>query len=280
MAHVRTALSLLHRLAFAAFAPLLLVATMQGQMPASSSTTSTPVPGVGHNYLGDLSETVNPSTGSLSIRLNAMMPSGRQLTLPFSFAYDSNSVGYVSLGTAGNLQWMGTPNTIVSGFGWSESAPIVTANELTWTAYPDLGKPVPCFGFVNYVYQDPRGNHHNLNLTIYNDVSQSGPCTSDTTHWPVVFDGQIVTQAGEGNWTPVQGAIIASIPDTATGSPVTVSEPDGTIAYFSQPANQFVNGAMATSVEDRNGGHGLDMCALASLFRLCLSGCFLHFLFV
>ena len=38
------------------------------QMPPSSSTTSTPVPGVGHDYLGEIAETVNPSNGSVSFR--------------------------------------------------------------------------------------------------------------------------------------------------------------------------------------------------------------------
>jgi hypothetical protein len=41
---------------------------------------------------------------------------------------------------------------------------------------------VPCFAYINYVYQDPRGNRHNLNLTIYNDLTQSGLCTQDTIH--------------------------------------------------------------------------------------------------
>lgn len=224
------------------------------QMPASSSTTSTPVPGAGHDYLGEIGETVNPATGSTSIRISAAIPPGRGLSLPFTFAYDSNGVNYVGLTPVGNLQWQSPSATIVSTGGWSESAPIVSASQIRWTAYPDGGgKGVPCFGYVNYVYQDPQGGRHNLNLTIYNDVTQSGLCTQDSTDWPLLFDGVIVTQGGEGNWSPIEGEVIASIPRTSTGSPVTVSHADGTIFYFPQNANQDANGAMATSVEDRNG---------------------------
>ena len=233
---------------------LFFISNAYGQMPASSSTTSTPVPGAGHDYLGDIGETVNPATGSLSIRISATMPAGRGLTLPFTFAYDSNGVNYVGLNSPGILQWLAPSSSIVSTGGWSESAPIVSASQLKWTAYPDGGgKGVPCFGYVNYVYQDPQGNRHDLNLSIYSDVTQSGLCTNDTVHWPIGFDGEIVTQGGEGNWSPIEGAIVASIPDTSIGSPVTVTQPDGAIFYFAQNASQFANGAMATSVEDRNG---------------------------
>ena len=93
MARCRFALSL----AAAFFAALFIGSDAVAQMPPSSSTTSTPVPGAGHDYLGEIAETVNPATGSTSIRISATMPPGRGLTLPFSFAYDSNGVNYVAL---------------------------------------------------------------------------------------------------------------------------------------------------------------------------------------
>src|ERR1700722_5860972 len=110
------------------------------QMPPSSSTTSTPVPGVGHDYLGEIGETVDPGTGSVRIGVSATMPPGRGLTLPFSFAYDSNGVNYVTRQGGGYLTWGLPSSTIVSTGGWSESAPAVTATELTWTATMDGGR--------------------------------------------------------------------------------------------------------------------------------------------
>jgi len=76
-----------------------------GQITNNNDDTSTPIPGAGHDYLHLLSETVNPANGSVSIRINVPTPKGRGLSLPFSFAYDSNGVNHL-VGTAlGNGNW-------------------------------------------------------------------------------------------------------------------------------------------------------------------------------
>lgn len=67
------------------------------QIPQSTTTTATPIPGAGHDYLGGVAETVNPVNGSVSIRIPVIMPPGRGITLPFSFAYDSNGADYLQL---------------------------------------------------------------------------------------------------------------------------------------------------------------------------------------
>ena len=237
---------------------VLLTPSMWAQMPVSSSTTSTPVPGAGHDYIGEFNETVNPGNGSLSIRISPTMPPGRGLTLPFSFAYDSTGVNYVTRLDNGNFGvWNFPSTTIVSAGGWSESAPVVSANELTWTAHGNEGGNFHCIGFVNYVYQDPSGNRHNLNLTNYTAANnQNDACTYDTIDWPLGFSGDSVTQGGEDNWTPLAGGIIASIPPGGVGvtvGPVTVTQPDGTVLGFPNTTNRDSFGSMATSVEDRNG---------------------------
>jgi hypothetical protein len=48
-----------------------------------------PIPGVGHDYVQGLSETVNPANGSLHIKIDLPVPKGRGLTLPFAITYDS-----------------------------------------------------------------------------------------------------------------------------------------------------------------------------------------------
>ena len=69
------------------------------QIPPSTSSTSTPIPGAGHDYIGAPAETVNPASGTLSIRIPVIMPPGRGISLPFSFAYDSNSAANLESGT-------------------------------------------------------------------------------------------------------------------------------------------------------------------------------------
>ncbi|HWO27760.1 MAG TPA: hypothetical protein VNO32_03085, partial [Candidatus Acidoferrum sp.] len=75
---------------------LVLAPLSKAQLPPSSSTTSTPVPGAGHDYLGGQADTVNPANGSISLRIPVIMPPSRGITLPFSFAYDSNGVNYLT----------------------------------------------------------------------------------------------------------------------------------------------------------------------------------------
>src|SRR5216684_798697 len=73
------------------------------QIPSTSDTTSTPVPGAGHDYIHAPVETVNPANGSISIRIPAIMPPGRGISLPFTFAYDSNGVAYLGTNTTGQF---------------------------------------------------------------------------------------------------------------------------------------------------------------------------------
>src|SRR5882762_8397613 len=68
-----------------------------------NNITVVPVPGVGHDYLHDLDEIVNPANGSLSVRIEAPRPKERGLNYPFySFMYDSTqqfALQYVPLTT-------------------------------------------------------------------------------------------------------------------------------------------------------------------------------------
>jgi hypothetical protein len=39
------------------------------QLPTVTNATSTPIPGAGHDYLGEPAKTVNPANGSVSIHV-------------------------------------------------------------------------------------------------------------------------------------------------------------------------------------------------------------------
>jgi len=233
------------------FAVLLYSSFAEAQIPPSTSTTSTPIPGVGHDYLGGVAETVNPVNGSVSFRIPVSMPPGRGITLPFSFAYDSNGVNYMSpnFGTFG--AWVSPMSSITSQAGWSESVPVEDNAEITWTGIPDGGgHNTPCFAFVNYVFQDASGNRHNLDLTTYNETGKGGSATCNNgSNWPFGFGALTVTQGGE----PDQ-AILATIDNTdgLSPGPVNVTDGDGTVFQFPVVTDN-IYGVMATSVTDRNG---------------------------
>src|ERR1700687_2718403 len=67
----------------------LTVSVTCSQITNVTNDQSTPIPGVGHDYIKLLSETVNPANGSVSLRLSVPVPKGRGLSIPFGFAYDS-----------------------------------------------------------------------------------------------------------------------------------------------------------------------------------------------
>jgi hypothetical protein len=78
--------------------------TARGQLLTVGDDTSTPVEGAGHNYIKALSDTINPANGSLSVRIAVPTPKGRGITLPFSFAYDTNGIVSLSAPSA-TPQW-------------------------------------------------------------------------------------------------------------------------------------------------------------------------------
>ncbi len=218
------------------------------QLPPVSSTTSTPIPGAGHDYLNGPAESVNPANGSASIRIPVIMPPSRGITLPFSFAYDSNGANWLLLDntlTTGTGQW-GTISTVASQGGWSNTVPIASAKSQNWTTLPDgAPKPVNCYSLINFQFQDASGNRHNLNLSNYSFVSNpNGACATDTWDWPYYFTGQVATQGGEG-------PILATIPTNWSSTPtVTVTDGGGTTLVFPGGGNLS---RLPTTVTDRSG---------------------------
>src|SRR6266566_5041314 len=250
--------SLFHLILTAGFPPLA-VPCVWAQIPPNSSTTATPVPGAGHEYLNGFAETVNPSTGSLSIRIPAIMPLGRGITLPFTFAYDSSGVNWLKAPTgAATIGFWQTTSSVISQAGWSNSAPVVSNSMISWTTSSTILAPgattpvatplagtITCHALINFMFQDARGSRHNLNLSNFSDPTHSGPCGLNEGDWPAYFDGLVVGQGGEG-------PILAAIPTDSwyPSTPVTVTDGDGTVFSFLLHTNGTW---LASSVVDRNG---------------------------
>jgi len=104
----------------------------QAQIDRVNNSTSTPIPGAGHNYMGSLNETVDPGAGSVSVRIDVGAPSGRGIKLPFTFGYDSNGVHFPKLGHGGVAQW-GSSVDILSSGGWSYTIPQLGFQQLEHT---------------------------------------------------------------------------------------------------------------------------------------------------
>jgi RHS repeat-associated protein len=212
---------------------------VSGQVPNLSDTTSTPIPGAGHNYLHMLTETVDPSNGSVSVRIQLPVPKGRGVTLPMVLAYDSNGAHFIINKAPGSLGW--GESEAITGFGaWSYGVPTLSVGSTTVTL--NDGQNTQCEVAIDYMYQDPTGARYPLNLSI---TGFSGRHTSDSC-------SNNFSQFTLGG----SGPVLASTTALGNGAsfylePVKVADPDGGVVSF--PGQISTGTLAASSVEDRNG---------------------------
>jgi len=180
------------------------------QITTVTDTTSTPVPGVGHDYIHLLSETVNPANGSVSLRIQVPMPKGRGITVPFAVGYDSNGVhhltpsffsgdGSYDSGVWAVASWASNNDSFAQG-GWSYVYPSLRLNSWTQDNYVvtgvNDGNPVytdyPCFESSNYLFTDGAGGTHELGLGSQTSPQPpTGGCPDSPGPSPTGGDGEV-----------------------------------------------------------------------------------------
>jgi RHS repeat-associated protein len=180
---------------------LLFTSACWAQLPQAGDTTSPPTPGVGHDYIHSPVETMNPANGSVSIRIPVRIPPGRELTIPFAVAYDSSGAFYYGSQNGGAPSYLTTTNVPFTQGGWSYPFPQITYTSTGWYAQTPDGKNVYCSEKVNYVFQDPTGNRHNLGLGAFDSaVSWAQYCGASSS----------ILQGGEGPILATTGGFAGS----------------------------------------------------------------------
>lgn len=211
----------------------------RAQIAVVDDTTSTPIPGVGHDYIHMLSETVNPANGSVSVRVQLPVPKGRGITLPFSIAYDSNSVNHLVPGyypNYGTVNWAPNTGTMSQG-GWSYIYPAAGAflTQQIEGSYPNY---FTCNLVSNYLFRDATGALHGLNVDNAYPGPSGNPCTD--SQFDVGGDSQVT-------------AVLTGSPNQPS---LTVYSGDGTVYSFG-PVSTTDGRSQAWgsphSIEDRNG---------------------------
>jgi len=232
--------------------PVLLFSSPSGaQVDSVKDDTSTPVPGVGHDLIKSLVETVSPVNGSLSFRISVPVPQGRGITVPFSIDYDSNGAMKIINPVPGGQDFAINDVPGVAFGGWSYSVPTLSIGKTTAVV---AGEPnnVTCDISINYLYQDAGGGRHSLALSTYGpdpkSKGNSGNCSQAVTPWgPVLLaTTSSVSNGADGS---IYGVLSTS---NYPGLPLTVTQPDGTSAYFTSsfvPPTTY----LASLVTDRNG---------------------------
>lgn len=204
------------------------------QITNVTSDQQTPTHGVGHDYIQMLSETVDPSTGALSIRISVPIPKARGFTLPFAFTYDSNNRYPMSL-RGGSVGWNSTGDRSQYGTwsqdGWGYSIPFMSYHR---DATNDRLNGI-CDWTSNYAFQDPSGGRHALNMGTAKDrVVNSGACGA----------------YGKANYYPGGDTQYSSIPSA-------VADHDGTVYDFfggtKLTGSGGLGGVVPSNIVDRNG---------------------------
>jgi hypothetical protein len=220
---------------------LLVPAAVRAQITNIGDDTSVPISGVGHDYIKMLDETVNPANGSVSLRIQVPVPKGRGLTIPFGINYDSNGVNHLIGGANGSGVWRSNTAYLAQG-GWSYGVPQLNSIGYSVAGGTPPGPTWTCSYSSSYMFQDASGGRHPLFLGAGSVVYESGSNVCNPS------------QTTGGDETTV--ATLSVSAGYAIGA--TVSDPDGTVYRFSNPANHFQGNYesytdLPSSIEDRNG---------------------------
>jgi len=222
-------------------------ASAHAQAPSVTYSTFTPTPGVGHDYVGMLAETVNPANGSVSVRINLPVPSpGRGPTIPFGFGYDSN-YAFVVPGVPGQASWA-IPSTPWSKGGWSFL--VATLSEIQGQVVVQTNPQVTCGWWGDFFFTAPNGTRNGLGLALGQQTADNGnscPTYSTLSNIGDFFQAFI----------PSSAYYYENSPDPP---PITISDGDGTIYYFGNlltlTSFSGVQGgliSLPSFIEDRNG---------------------------
>jgi RHS repeat-associated protein len=226
---------------------IVLVATAHAQIGNLDDTNTPPIPGIGHDFIKMLGETVNPANGSVSLHIDLPMPKGRGLDIPLAITYSSNGVQHVGANTNGGGNWVNDFGQS-TGSGWSYSVPTLSTVQGIQSTYHQGPPPYTetCYYYYAYVMRDWTGTPHAFNMQAAQAPYSGDNCSQQLSN---ILNGsddfmQAVTTPPNNAFSP---------------NPATVVGPDGTVYQFDPSQNlDGTNGAYsfwaaANSIEDRNG---------------------------
>jgi len=237
------------RILFVASILVLAPLSIRAQITEVNNGTATPVPGIGHDYIHMLGETVSIANGSLSLRIQAPMPPGRQLTLPFAFAYNSNGASSPVPSGTGPIVLESTVQWLQQG-GWTYSLPLLTQQQVSiGTAIqsppgqPIYRGPSPflCSASTGYVFQDVAGSRYSFPLVGFQHVKQQ--CVGDVDKTSASADFYAASLGSQGSL----GSFL---------QPVTVFDLQNTVYSFNGTGcgpTDMPTAELPSSIEDRNG---------------------------
>lgn len=227
-----------------------------------SQSMQLPIPGAGHDYIQELSETVNPANGTLTIRIAFPVPRGRGITVPFQVQYNSGEPStIVSNPINGALDWSSTgwpTQGIAQGNGWGATGPIplsgsgsmfnVTAPSQCPPNYPGCGAyPLNCNFAAGFSFTDLNQTTHTLPIgaEVPNGNANPTQCAAGNVSLPA-GDTQVVAALGPNTLTGLAQNPMQPISVSVLGK-------EGNSYNFLVPGGS--SAPVLTSMEDRNGNY-------------------------
>lgn len=152
---------------------------LSAQVNGIGNTTSTPVPGVPHDYLTGIDEVVNSANGALSVRIKAQTPHERGANWPtYVYIYDLNQqyklkptwqTASTGSGTVANL----------TALNYIGEAPLVNSQITNATITLPSGQYTTmtygCAIPFSYMFLDPDGGLHSLGMEAVSPSTVNAP---------------------------------------------------------------------------------------------------------
>lgn len=252
-------------------------ATAQSSLvPPGTAYTTLPEPGSGHDYIQGLSETVDPSTGGLTVQLPIPMPSSRGLTLPVSILYSSGGgspVGPIMYNDISISNEVGG-GLAESSDGWKYTLPRAGYTQVSQVMQSSLlesgsNNPlglVTCYYNVNWTFWDSTGAAKGLGLYTV-PWGNPAPNTTPPAYPCLGQDSSVYAPSGYPGGGPPLGEISEVLSSSDYGVQATVNtdefggstpQPLTTLQVADRDGNVYsFNGGsgfgLASSIEDRNG---------------------------
>src|SRR6266849_97769 len=173
--------------------------TSWGQITSVTADQTPPIQHAGHDYIKLMAETVSPATGAVSVHIDVGSPAGRELGIPFSIGYDSNS--------ARHSGGMDNAGYLAQG-GWRYIVPLLQYHDSQRQLVQSGGSTATtCQSVDGYIFTDMEGTLHPLGINI----SPQGPnglvqgCVeSPASTWPQSIpqntDGTVTATTGWNQW--------------------------------------------------------------------------------
>ena len=137
----------------------------EAQVITLDGTTATPIEGAGHDYIHMLTETVDPSGGSVSVRIELPTPTSRGTTIPVSLFYTSSGTYQMRTQPGSGFLWSPGFGPF-SAVGWGYGLPMLTAAGTNYQLTDNLGQTHQCTVWSNYNFQGPSSSRHLIPISL------------------------------------------------------------------------------------------------------------------